>query len=237
MSDPKLDPIDPGLDALLDAERGTQPRPERLGRVWSRLEGSIATGGPGAERAPTRTLSASVRGFAVHGLVGLAFVAGGVAGVGLHALLEKPPAERIVYVERPVPSAIAAARSNEASASPPTSAAPVAASQLPVVRPSVGRVSPPPSASSSLSAERALLDDARRALAQGDGALALSLASEHARRFAQPQLGEERETIAIQALILEGRYEEARARAARFRSASPNSLFLPAVDASLESIP
>ncbi len=96
---------------------------------------------------------------------------------------------------------------------------------------------PPPAASSSLSAEQLLLDQARAALTAREPERALALLSEHARRFARPQLGEEREALAIQALAVEGRFDEARARAARLRASAPNSLFLPAVDATLTSIP
>ena len=75
------------------------------------------------------------------------------------------------------------------------------------------------------------------ALSQGEGERALTLTDEYARRFARPQLGEEREALAIQALVLAGRYVEARDRAARFEAVSPRSLFRPAVEASLSSIP
>jgi hypothetical protein len=105
------------------------------------------------------------------------------------------------------------------------------------------RVSPPPghrsgvSGPSSLSEERALLDSARVALGAGDGERALAIAETHQRRFARPQLAEEREAIAIQALVVAGRFGEARARAVRFHENSPDSLFAPAVDASVASIP
>jgi hypothetical protein len=70
-------------------------------------------------------------------------------------------------------------------------------------------------APSSLFAERKLLDDARAALTAEEPERALALLTEHASRFARPQLAEEREAIAVQALASLGRYEEARARAAR----------------------
>lgn len=90
---------------------------------------------------------------------------------------------------------------------------------------------------SSLSEERALLDGARVALGAGDGARALAITDAHQRRFAHPQLAEEREAIAIQALVIAGRFGDARARAARFQEGTPDSLFAPAVEASLASIP
>jgi hypothetical protein len=82
-----------------------------------------------------------------------------------------------------------------------------------------------------------MLDDARSSLATGEAAKALSRLEEHRRRFPHGQLGEEREALAIQTLVALGRHDEARARAARFRDSVPNSLFLPAVEASLASIP
>jgi outer membrane protein assembly factor BamD (BamD/ComL family) len=103
---------------------------------------------------------------------------------------------------------------------------------LPPARPAV-----PPSSTASLAAERLLLDQARAALSAGNTDEALASTDMHARRFAHPQLGEEREALGIQALVGGGRYDEARARAARFRATWPNSLFLPAVDASIASIP
>jgi hypothetical protein len=242
MKGPEIEPIDPELAALLTVERETQPPAEPLARVWSRVTGSLGSVRPNG-REPPGTISTGARRFAAGGgiVTLLAFVAGGAAGVGLHALFEKLPAERIVYVERPTPAAIAVVRPDEAvgiapTASAPATSAPMAAAQPAHSRPFAAHASLPPVSSSTLSAERALLDEARRALAQEEGAQALALAGEHERRFAEPQLGEEREAIAIQALIVEGRYDEARARAARFRSASPNSLFLPAVEASLASI-
>jgi hypothetical protein len=82
-----------------------------------------------------------------------------------------------------------------------------------------------------------MLDDARSALATGDAERALSLLEQHARRFSKPQLSEEREALAVQALVILQRYDEARARASRFRASAPNSLFLPAIEVSLASIP
>jgi hypothetical protein len=82
-----------------------------------------------------------------------------------------------------------------------------------------------------------MLDRARDALAQDDGPRALAVLDQHAQTFPRPRLAEEREALAVQALVIASRYAEARARGARFRTTWPSSLFLPAVDASLGSIP
>lgn len=93
------------------------------------------------------------------------------------------------------------------------------------------------SGASTLAQERLLLDKARRALERDDARDALRWTELHKGRFAHPELGEEREAIAIQALAAEGQYDEARRRAARFLSATPNSLFRPVVETTVASIP
>ncbi|MDB4936956.1 MAG: hypothetical protein JWP87_3928, partial [Labilithrix sp.] len=75
----------------------------------------------------------------------------------------------------------------------------------------------------------AALDVARTALGRGDGPNALAACDDHARRFPRGALGEEREAIAVQALVLEQRTTDARARAERFRKRHPRSILLPAV--------
>jgi hypothetical protein len=231
MSNPPLEPIDPELAALVDAERRAEPPVASLERVWSRLAlgappgGGRGHAGGGAGRGWLAAHAAPVAAGA--------FVAGAVAGAAGYAALQAPPPARIVYVDRAAPPVQVAASVG------PTDLPPVAAplpSAAPTDRPAT-RASSAGGASSSISAERVLLDDARAAVASGDAARALSLVDEHARRFPRAQLWEEREALAIQALVHARRYDEARARGARFRASAPNSLFLPAIDASLASIP
>jgi hypothetical protein len=84
-----------------------------------------------------------------------------------------------------------------------------------------------------LSAERALLDAARIALARGEGAEALDAAERHAKEFPRGRLSEEREALAIRALAMIQRTDEARSREERFRARFPNSLMLPGLEAVL----
>jgi outer membrane protein assembly factor BamD (BamD/ComL family) len=88
-----------------------------------------------------------------------------------------------------------------------------------------------------LAAERNLIEMARTALARGriDGALATL--HRHARRFAKGQLAEERDSLFVQTLVAKGDFAQARERATRFRRQHPSSLFQPAVDQALQSIP
>jgi len=231
MTEERLEPLEPELAALLDAERGASPPQVSLDRVWSRVAlVALPPAGAGAHAGA----AASSGWLASHaaGVAAATFVLGGLAGAGIHAVVQKPPAERIVYVDRVVPQV-------------PTATAPPFVAPTPSVVHTVDTSptspasshAPAPSATSSLAAERALLDDARGALGAGDAGKALALADEHGRRFPRAQLSEEREAIGIQALVALGRNDEARARAARFKAVAPNSLFMPAIDAALGSNP
>jgi hypothetical protein len=232
-------PIEPELDALLDRERARKPPEAALERVWSRVTLSVAAGAP--VHAPSgRSGGGDSPWVAPHAktLIALAFVAGAAAGAGIHAALLPSRSAPVDSRPSPTPSEPA-----PVSTPPPTPELNVSAAPAPVPPPPIARPTRTTAASaaappvSSLSAEREVLDKARVALAAGDGPGALASIDEHTRRFPRPQLVEEREALAVQALVVQGRYDEARVRAARFRSAWPNSLFLPAVEATLSSIP
>ena len=224
MIDETLEPMDDDLAALLEQERSAKAPAAALERVWQ----TFASGGAGPPPAPRR-----LGWLASHALpVALvAFVLGGAAGAALEARFAAAPAERVVrvYVPAPAPS------SPEPPATPAEPAPPAPATAAPA--PPRASAVAAPAASSSLSAERLLLDQARSALTAEQPDRALALLTDHVRRFPRPQLGEEREALAIQALAASGRFDEARERGARFRASTPNSLFLPAVEATLASIP
>ena len=103
--------------------------------------------------------------------------------------------------------------------------------------PRPGASAPSPRAAQELSAERALLDGARRALGAGTNDEARQALEDHERRFPSGLLTEEREALTIKLFAATGRRDEARDRKARFRERFPNSLFGPAVDEALGSIP
>jgi hypothetical protein len=87
---------------------------------------------------------------------------------------------------------------------------------------------PSPQASrETLVRERELVDTMRSGLARGRPADALEAGAEHARTFARGALAEEREVLAITALMQLGRVSEARARATRFRREHPQSFLQP----------
>ncbi len=77
--------------------------------------------------------------------------------------------------------------------------------------------------------ESALLQRAQRALGSSPSA-ALTLAGEHAARYPAGMLAQEREVIAISALVGMGRTGEARSRAAAFLAAHPRSAHRPRIE-------
>lgn len=239
MTKHNLEPLPPDLARLLASEREAAPPADVIERVWSRIAGTLPPtlprggGDGGSGSGPGASTAAGPIASKMAAVAVSALLAGGVIGAGLHAALATPPHERIVYVDRPilVPPTLSA------SSTPPPPLVAAAAPSSTVSHAVRALPSVVASAPAQMDEERALLDDARAALSRGDGPAALVAAERHRQRFANPQLAEEREAIAVQALVLAGRYDEARTRAARFRAQTPNSLFLPAIDASLASIP
>jgi RNA polymerase sigma-70 factor (ECF subfamily) len=86
----------------------------------------------------------------------------------------------------------------------------------------------------ALAAESAILDVARSGIARGEPEPALEAVGRHQRRFPHGLLTEEREALAIRALLLAARDDEAHARASRFRAAYPGSMFWPSLEAKLD---
>jgi hypothetical protein len=88
---------------------------------------------------------------------------------------------------------------------------------------------------SDLDVELALLQEAQGALRMNDGARALRLLDEHARRFPNGALAEESEAARVFALREVGRTEEARDVAARFLREHPRSPLAPRVARAFET--
>lgn len=150
-------------------------------------------------------------------------VVGGAGGAALHARYAEPKVEtRTVYVQVP---AVAAPEPKPEPKPEPAPAAPT-----PVV------VSPQPKVRSDvdLAVERDLLESARLSLGKGNALEALETVHKHQARFPRGRLSEERESIAVQALLSAGRKDEARVRAEAFKKSFPESLLLPLVESLLE---
>jgi hypothetical protein len=169
----------------------------------------------------------------------LSFVAGGALATvrprteapstGHGSTTALPVAAPSVIVTAAVPAEVeaptATAATAEAKPSAPAPALRAAAS-------ATGRA-----AEGALEAERAVLDVARTALGRGDGSNALRATAEHARKYPRGALAEEREAMAIQALRLLHRDDEAEARLGRFRGRFPTSLIRPALEADAGGAP
>jgi hypothetical protein len=125
-----------------------------------------------------------------------------------------------------------AATAKEEKRSAPHASSSASASSSPSPSPSPSGAASAPTAGDVVE-ERRLVDGARAALARGDAAGAMTGIEEHEKRFASGVLVEEREAIAIRALVAQRRTTEAEARAARFRTRHPTSLFLPSVEAAM----
>ncbi len=87
---------------------------------------------------------------------------------------------------------------------------------------------------SDLAAERALLTDARAAMQAADAPRALAILDDHARRYVDGQLAEEREALRVAALWLAGDHDGARRSAHEFARHHPDSLFLPSVQRAVQ---
>jgi hypothetical protein len=225
------EPVDERAIEALRRDRESAAPSDAQARVASRLAAFLSL--PEATRTSTASTSA-VGGGPLTARVAMAFVLGGGVGALLHAELMRNPAPRIVYVERPAPSGSSIAPPLPALQPPATSggmSAPFSAAQGIESKTTLHPAIP------QLDAERALLDAARAALVSGDTDIALGALDRHARTYAHPILAEERDALLVQALVRAGRYNEARTRAEAFRDHTPNSLFRPAVDAAVGSIP
>jgi hypothetical protein len=241
MKDDAVEPMDAELSGLLRRGAPVDAPADAQARVFKRLAATLPLGpgggggGPG-EVQPTKAppVPASVGAGVRLSTLALPLATFAV-GIGLGALIMggTTPTEtvRTVYVDRVVPAEAPAA------VAPPT----VRVSDLPIV-PS----SPTPSASAArangatanqTNAERALLDLATTAFARGEPAESLGALDRHRQRYPNGLFAEEREALAIRALVGLGRTTEARERGRLFVAKYPNSLMFPAVEAALREGP
>ncbi len=244
------------LRAALGSANDDGPSPEEIARLTGQLASVLPAGALAAPTASTPATStptastpiasspaASPAGspagtaglFSAKWLAG-ALVVGAVAGASLHAAIA--PA---VPVALPAASPSTSASPASTPAAPTESpAAVVSVSAPPIAHASVapvfsGVTRPAPSASVAVVAlpEPELLDRAHDALLHADPEGALALTRQHARAYPQGVLTQEREMIAIEALLALKRRDEAKARAAAFRAAYPGSSHIARLDAML----
>lgn len=241
-----LKPPDKDILEFLDAERPLESAPAAVRKaVLSSVLPPTGLGGGsggdpggsagGLDSAARGAGSGLLRSWIVrHGLpiVGAFTLGGAVVGTVMARYLPPLPPQ-VIYVDR-VPSMSAAPLESRSpgAAEPPLPAAQASSATAPMAR----GAEPIPKLPGDLAAERVLLDEARAAIADGRSDRSLRAIGKHAEAFPHGLLAEEREALAIRALVMAGRPESARARGDRFRAQYPNSVMLRAVETSLESI-
>lgn len=240
-----------GLRELLEAGRSELPSAERLRSLGDRLAPTIAglSAGTGSGAGPATGgagVGASSGGAAaVHAaqavagwkvglaVVGIAAIGSGIAARSIENRRSTAPTTA-PFGTLAVPNAPATAFEHGAVSDPsPSAASPPTASPARTQLPLPGAVpARPVPAAAAEETEIDLLRDARASLATAPSR-ALAIAERHATRFPSGVLAEEREVIAIEALVRLGRRAEARARADRFFVLHPSSAYRPRIDALL----
>lgn len=251
-----LAPLDADIASLLASEKPIAVHDvEHVAAAFAATRTAIAglgaaggggggdTGGGAATAGSPIATGASVMGTKAIATAALTFVLGTVVGgVAVYSTMAQPET-RAPSASGPAPAVERATIPPSASASASASeAAPLSVMELPTAKPvgSVAKIAAPePDAlgdgARGLAAERALLDVARAGLARGAPNETLDATSRHARDYAQGVLAEEREALAIKALVATARVSEARARAARFKARFPKSLLLPAIEGAIRA--
>ena len=243
MSKDSLDPMPRDLQALIgSAGPPVSPPQGAEERIAARLGAILGppltrTEGPASPRTGALARTGWLAGKPlIAATIGL--VCGGGLGAGITARILARPVVTLtatppVAAAHDAPVTAAAVSVPPAEPSPATSASRVPIPRAPASRPA----SPAATHPDTLAEERALLEAARTSLAQNDSDAALLALDQHAGEFPDGVLVEERESLAVQALIAARRYDDARARAARFAARYPASIFLPVVNQALETIP
>jgi len=243
MNDRRWESLDPDDESFVDhalrAGRDEVPDEARMRAIEGRLGRALES-----EAAP----SGWWRWSRLYPVVGLAIVALGVrAGTSSspEPSASAPPAASVAFAPtEPAPSAKATPSTEpvpsvEATSSAPSvsiDALPSAESPAPqpakVAVPQEARPHARPATHAALpsgpSDELALLEEASRAL-DGSPERALALTDEHMKRFRAPKFAQERERLAVVALVRLGRRDDAKRRAEAFEVAFPDSAHLTRV--------
>lgn len=228
-------PLSPDVRALLDQERAIPPVPAPVrARALARARAALVAGrvtAPADFGAAPRTrwgvvMAAACIASAAIGATAYEMGMRHRPVVGAHPAV---PTTSVV-VASSVPSTPAIPVAVPASAPPPIA---VVSSSAPA--PAIAPPRPLPAAPGP--EELRLLEQARAAVARQDFPAALPPIAEHARRFKNGRLAEEREALRVRALSGLGRTEEARHAADAFESRFPRSVLSSAVSQMPASAP
>ncbi|AKV03932.1 hypothetical protein AKJ09_10595 [Labilithrix luteola] len=225
MSDDRLPERDDFMRAALRAARADVPSSARIDGIARAVRVAVAPPTPPQPARPTP--SHTPWGAGPLKLVGVGAV---VVAIGAAALAPRPaPVGLVPAMTSPV--AVSSTTPSAVVSSP----MPVATFETPAV--DVNALPPAPRAQGSSrpvamrdsAGEMTLLRAARASLAR-DPADALATCEEHARQYAHGALAEEREVLAIDALLRLSRHSEAVARATKFRATYPDSAYGPRLE-------
>lgn len=231
---------DETADTSLPEEHVARAKKKLALRLGIGVAGAASTAGirrtPNDTASPVETMAvAGAKGVSrkLLGIVATTTFACGIAtGWGVSRAIEHTPASPPSVSSVPTQAAIDAPEAQAVPAIIMTNPLPAVVDPEPTAKTATGTTSPPsraPVAIDTSKDERALLDQARRALNEGDDERALALVDTHAKTFPRGVLGEERDVLRIQALAAKGEIDAARAAATTFRQKYPASPFLPAI--------
>ena len=227
--------VEPELNAFIAGRKVIRHIPADLrARAVARARVIVASGGV---VRPALLLDPPVRAAARVGrpwyLTPAAVAASATLAVGAFAGIATWQHHDPAVAPQATPAAPAEAPRSVRTASAPRAespdlALPVAARPSPRVRPA--RAARPTTAVDPLAAEVELLQRAHGSFTRQDFGIALRLIAEHARRFPQGALAEQREALRVRSLAGSGRTDEARRAAVAFAEKFPRSVLLSAVE-------
>jgi hypothetical protein len=252
--------LNPHLRGLLESAKIDEPSAEQLSALQAKIAFLFAlppgggggdpggggggagtgTGGAGAAGVVAKTTISAASATTAGAVKAVLFATVSTLAVvgGAVALSQRParpaPQEAAVQVTRPQPVATKALPPTLVEPQPEPAKKPAAAARAEAVV-SVAKVKPqPPPQASEEVPETELLQQALDALHAGQASDALAAATTHATRFPDSPLAQEREAVAIEALVRLKRGDEARARGERFHARWPTSLHVSKIDELLE---
>ena len=219
MSRSRPPPLSPEVRALLDRESSIPPvaAPARA-RALARARAAVVAG---RLTLPVEFLSAPRTRWGI--ALAVALVASAAVGATAY---EMGTHRRAVVNEHP--AVVVAHAASPALPAPPAPAPAVATVAVSTPAPT-NRTPPHWTQTDPAPEELGLLRRARSAVARRDFAAALTSIDEHARRFKNGRLAEEREALRVRALSGLGHNEEAERAADAFEARFPRSVLLPAV--------
>jgi hypothetical protein len=255
-----LPPLPDRVSALVQRARDDLGSPREVAELHSRVDRELGPGGGPGGSAPGWVFPMLAAAVVLLGFAGFQVMVGTGAPplepttaqtVSLEAVAAPPapilaeasnraaPAERAEPEATPLPILVTLpnAAPNRGAQHEPRRAASSHERRQARASPELAAEAPPAEDSRGSQAslpnprEETQLLDRARAFLRNDAAAALELTREHERRFSRGLLVQEREVIAIDALLRAGQPTEAQHRAARFRERFPTSALSRRVDA------